>query len=155
MDVKLSDYINAERVLLDLKSTSKLEVLTEIAQFAHEKGLVSDPDPVFEGLFAREELISTAIGDGVAIPHARCKSAEGMFIIFARSQKGVDFDSLDGEPVYLFVTIIGPEDRDQDQLKVLSRTARLLKYPDFRNKFLRAETEEEALALVREGENWG
>lgn len=155
MDVKLSDYINAERVLLDLKSTTKLEVLTEISQFAYEKGLVSDPDSVFEGLLAREELISTAIGDGVAIPHARCKAAEGLFIIFARSRAGVDFDSLDGEPVYLFVTLIGPEDRDQDQLKVLSRTARLLKQPDFKTKFLRAETEEAALALVREGENWG
>jgi fructose-specific phosphotransferase system IIA component len=155
MDVKLSDYINAERVLLDLKSTNKLDVLTEISQFAFDKGLVSDSDAVFEGLLAREGVISTAIGEGVAIPHARCQGVEGLFIIFARSQTGVEFDSLDGEPVFLFVTIIGPKDRDRDQLKILSRTARLLKHPDFRTKFLRAKSEEEALALVREGENWG
>ena len=154
MSVKLTDYFSPDLALLELKATDKTDVLLELSEFAKEKGLVPDAERMFEGLMKREELISTGIGDGVAIPHARVAGVEKIFIIFARSKKGIDFDSLDGEPARLFVTIVGPEEGDKDQLKILSRTARLLKQSDFRERFLAAASEEEALRCVREGESW-
>jgi PTS system fructose-specific IIC component len=154
MNPKLTDYLVEGLVLLDLHATEKTEVIKELSEFAHKKGLIEDPEPMFQGLLAREHLISTGIGEGVAIPHTRCSGAKGLFLIFARSEKGVDFDSLDGEPAHLFVTIVGPEESAKDQLKILSRTARLLKQTDFRERILAARSEEEALRFVRKEEIW-
>jgi fructose PTS system EIIBC or EIIC component len=154
MNVKLTDYLVEGQVLFDLEATEKIEVLKELSEFAHRKGLIDDPEPMYEGLLARESLISTGIGEGVAIPHTRCPGTKGLFLVFARSEKGVDFDSLDGEPAHLFVTIVGPEENAKDQLKILSRTARLLKQTDFRDKILAADSEEEALCFVRREEIW-
>ena len=154
MTPKLTDYLVEGQVLLDLQATEKTEVLRELSEFAHKKRLIEDPEPMYQGLLARENLISTGIGEGVAIPHTRCVGAKSLFLIFARSKKGVDFDSLDGEPAHLFVTIVGPEETAQDQLKILSRTARLLKQTDFRERILAARSEEEALRFVRKEEIW-
>lgn len=151
---KLTDYLVEGRILLDLLGTEKDEVLKELSEFAYQKGQIEDPEPMYRGLLARENLISTGIGEGIAIPHTRCSGAKGLFLIFARSEIGVDFDSLDGEPAHLLVTIVGPEENAKDQLRVLSRTARLLKQTDFRDRILAASSEEEALDFVRKEEIW-
>ncbi|MBK7495201.1 MAG: PTS sugar transporter subunit IIA [Candidatus Omnitrophica bacterium] len=74
--------------------------------------------------------VSTGIGGGT-IPHTRYPGSENFFIILARSKKGVDFDALDGEPVFLFIVIAGPESADKEQTKILSRTTFLLKQAEF------------------------
>jgi len=141
--MRLSDYVTPDRIILELKSKTKPEVLRELADFAIEKELAPETSTLYEGLVAREKLISTAVGDGVAIPHTRCDGPEEIFLIIARSSQGIDFDSLDGKLTHLFVTIIGPVGADRDQLKVLSRTARFLKRKEFRETVMTAKTAEE------------
>lgn len=151
--MNLSDFLSDGRFLVDLQSADKIGVLRELSEFAFEKGLVDDPDAMFQGLVNREELISTGIGGGVAIPHTRCKGSSRLFLVFGRSKSGVDFDALDGESAHLFVTIVGPEDESSNQLKVLSRTARLLKQNEFREEILKAKTEDEVLRYIRQEED--
>jgi PTS system fructose-specific IIC component len=150
--MKLIDYLKPEQILLDLKSRTKLEVLKEVSEYAFQNKLVPDREALFRGLAEREDLISTGIGSGIAIPHTRYEGPEWIFILLARSSEGVEFDALDGEPVYLFIVIAGPETADKEQLKILSRTARLLKQPDFRDRLLTMPTAEEVLRCIQEEE---
>lgn len=148
--INLSDYVTPDRIILDLKSKNKIEVLRELSQFAVEKGLAPDVDKIYEGLLTREKLISTAVGDGVAIPHTRCEGPDKIFLLIARSKKGIDFDSLDGRLTHLFVAIIGPPEADKDQLKILSRTARFLKRKEFRETALTATKAEQIVESLLE-----
>jgi len=150
--MKLVDYLTPDRIILDLKSTGKWEVLRELSEFARQAGLVEDSDLLYEGLEAREKLISTGIGEGVAIPHTRYKGLDRIFLLIGRSAAGVDFDSLDGKAVHLFITIVGPEESDKDQLKILSRTARLLKHTDLRQRLFSTRTQSEVLDCFRREE---
>ena len=152
MEMKLIDYLRAEQIILDIKNSSKTEVLEEVSEHAAKLGLVPDKEILFKGLSERENLISTGIGGGIAIPHTRYEGPERLFIILAKSKKGVEFDALDGEPVFLFIVIAGPENADKEQLKVLSRTARLLKQTEFRDRLLSMQTQEEVLHCIREEE---
>lgn len=151
-DIRLSDYLSADRIILDLESRTKSDVLRELTHFAVEKGLAPPTAPILEGLEAREKLISTGVGDGVAIPHTRCEGPEEIFLILARSKRGIDFDSLDGGLTHLFMTIVGPVESDQEQLKLLSRTARFLKRREFREHVLAAASAEEIVGLLLEEE---
>jgi len=152
VEMKLIDYLRAEQIILDLKNSTKTEVLEEVSEYAAKLGLVPDKEALFKGLAERENLISTGIGGGIAIPHTRYEGPERLFIILAKSKKGVEFDALDGEPVFLFIVIAGPENADKEQLKVLSRTARLLKQTEFRDRLLSMQTQEEVLHCIREEE---
>lgn len=150
--MKLMDYLSDEQIVMDLKATTKIEVLKEVADFAYGKGLIPDGNALFRGLAEREDLISTGIGGGIAIPHTRYPGPDKLFIILARSKKGVDFDALDGEPVFLFIVIAGPESADKEQLKILSRTARLLKQAEFRDRLLGMETPADVFGCIQEEE---
>jgi PTS system fructose-specific IIC component len=150
--MKLTEYLSSDQVILDLRSITKTDVLREIAGHAQKKGLVPDAQAFYNGLMERESLISTGIGDGIAIPHTRYKGPEKLFILVARSKDGVDFDSLDGDPVHLFIVIAGPESADKEQLKILSRTARLLKQAEFREKLLTLGDPSAVLACIQEEE---
>ena len=145
---KLSEYISQDHIILELHSKTKSGILKELAEFAVEKGFAPSAVEIYEGLEAREKLISTAVGDGVAIPHTRCEGPTDIFILIARSRQGIDFDSLDGGLTHLFVTIIGPPGADKDQLKVLSRTARFLKRKEFRQGVMAATTSEEIVQVL-------
>jgi len=147
--MNLSDHLTSDQVILDLSAKTKSDALREIAEFAQSSGLVPDAEPMKRGLEEREELISTGIGDGVAIPHMRYQGPEKLFLIVARSKAGIDFDSLDGDPAHLFIVICGPEEADQEQLKILSRTARLLKQDEFRQRLLAAESEDAVLECIQ------
>lgn len=150
--MNLTDYLSEEQVLLNLKATTKAEVLKEISDRAFDLGLVPSAADLLKGLTDRENLISTGIGDGIAIPHTRHEGPEKISIFFARSKAGVDFDALDGDSVHIFITIIGPESADKEQLKILSRTARLLKQAEFRDRLVSMETPADVIRCIREEE---
>ncbi|MCG3198984.1 MAG: PTS sugar transporter subunit IIA [Candidatus Omnitrophica bacterium] len=150
--MNLTDYLTEDQVLLELKAATKAEVLKEIADRAFELGLVPTSEGFLKGLTDRENLISTGIGDGIAIPHTRYEGPEKISILFARSKAGVDFDALDGDSVHIFITIVGPETADKEQLKILSRTARLLKQAEFRDRLLSMETPADVIRCIRDEE---
>ncbi len=132
----ITDILARERVLPDLVGSTKAEVLEELATM-----LDGDVDGVgvtaiVDVLRERERLNSTAIGDGIAIPHGRLSSIDDVVAGFARSSKGVEFDSVDRKPTHLFFVLLAPDDAAALHLKALARISRLLKDRDFRERLV-------------------
>ena len=101
-------------------------------------------------LAERERLGSTAIGDGIAIPHGKLSGVNSIIGVFGRHQRGVDFDSLDGGPTYLFFLLVAPEDSASLHLKALARVSRLMKDPAFRERLSNAPDAAEIFRLIKE-----
>lgn len=108
---------------------------------------------VLDVLVAREKISTTAIGEGVAIPHGKLAGVDRVLGVFARSPEGVDFASLDGEPTHLFFALIAPENAAADHLKALARISRLLKEHGFRRRLMAAKTQQELYAIIAEGDD--
>jgi PTS system nitrogen regulatory IIA component len=113
---------------------------------AHHPAL--DERKVLDVLAERERISTTAIGEGVAIPHGKLRGIERVLGIFARSPEGVDFASLDGGPTHLFFVLVAPENAAADHLKALARISRLLKDPRFRSRLLDAETKQDIFDII-------
>ena len=146
--MKITDFLTPDRVIADLTEKEKSAVLKEMAgQLAgSESGL--DATQILKVLQDREKISTTAIGEGVAIPHGKLPNVQKVSALFARSLEGVDFASLDGEPTYLFFTLIAPQDAAADHLKALARISRLLKDPDLRRRLLAAATNQELYNII-------
>ncbi len=124
--IDLGTLVTPDRVLLDLKATSKRQVLRSLAQAAARVTGV-DAEVILEALLQRERLGTTGLGGGIAIPHARIPELAGFTGFFARLAKPVDFEAVDGEPVDLVFLLLAPEGAGTDHLKALARIARLLR----------------------------
>lgn len=114
------------RVIPSLKATSKRQVLTELASAA-SKELGTDEQTVLDVLVERERLGTTAMGDGVAIPHGKLDCLDGIFLMFARGEHPVPFDAPDGRPADLFFLLLTPENAGSDHLTALAKLSRLLR----------------------------
>ena len=124
----LTDLIARDAILPSLKVATKKQALSELSeQAARQCGLTARE--VFDALTQRERLGSTGIGSGIAIPHGKLAKVERIFGVFARAEKPIDFEALDGEPVDLILLLIAPENAGADHLKALARGARLLRSP--------------------------
>ena len=148
--MKITDFLSVQTVIPCLASRDKSAVLHELADgmAAHNPGL--DQQKVLEVLVERERISTTAIGEGVAIPHGKLPNIERVLGVFARSLDGVDFASLDGKPTYLFFMLIAPESAAADHLKALARISRLLKDEAFRRRLLAGKNSEELYSLIAE-----
>lgn len=146
--MKITDFVTLDRVIADLRGNEKSEVLKEMAHQLADSESGLDPAQVLRVLQDREKISTTAIGEGVAIPHGKLPSVERVSGLFARSLQGVDFGSLDGAPTYLFFTLIAPQDAAADHLKALARISRLLKDPDLRHRLLAATTSQELYNII-------
>lgn len=146
----ISNYLCKENILFNLKASSKEEVLKKLAQKA--ASLIDDSsfEEIFEMLLEREQLGSTAIGGGIAIPHAKIDGLKKLFIIVAVSSEGVPFDSLDGEAVYVIFLLLAPEDATIEYLKLLANVSRLLKKESVITYLKNANGEEEILKIIKE-----
>ncbi len=146
--MKITDFLTPERVIPALRGTAKEEVLQEMA----DKLAACDPklnkDKVERVLLEREKISTTAIGEGVAIPHGKLAGVQRIAGLFARSPEGVDFASLDGGPTYIFFVLVAPEDAAADHLKALARISRLVKDPAFRRRLMAGETREEIFDII-------
>jgi PTS system nitrogen regulatory IIA component len=109
-----------------------------------------DLDELVSVLEEREKLGSTAIGDGVAIPHGKLKGLNQLVASFGRSVKGVDFESIDGKPTYIFFLLVAPENTAGIHLKALARISRLLKDKKFRENLLKAKTANDLFEIIKE-----
>jgi PTS system nitrogen regulatory IIA component len=148
--LKIKDFLDATSVIPDLKGRDKEAVLKEMADCvaAHHPSLNSQE--LFQVLTEREKISSTAIGEGIAIPHGKISRIDHVYGVFARSTLGVDFDSLDGQPTYLFFVLVAPENSAGDHLKALARISRLFKDPGFRARLMKEETGDEIFNTIRE-----
>lgn len=139
--MQISEILDSNAILADIKTKNKKLVLEEFADFLDQKKLVSNKEEVFRVLFEREKLGSTGIGENVAIPHAKMKGLDKIVAAFGISKKGIDFDSLDRKPVNFVFVLLAPEKATGNHLKALVRISRLLKSPAFRSNILKAPDE--------------
>ncbi len=143
----ITDILGPDRIVPELRATTKQGVLEELAALlAGATG--TDAAKLLAVLRERERLNSTAIGEGIAIPHGRLPGLRGVVAGFARSTPGVDFDSVDKQPARLFFVLVAPDDAAAMHLKALARISRLLKDKDFRARLLELPTREELHAAI-------
>ena len=142
----ITDLVAPEAILPALKVNSKKQALQELAAKAAEL-TGQNERAVFEVLLQREKLGTTAVGYGVAIPHDKLPKLEKIFGLFARLDRPIDFEAMDGQPVDLVFLLLAPEGAGADHLKALARVARLLRDPAVTHK-LRASQDAESLYAV-------
>lgn len=142
----LIDIVAPDAVIPALKVTGKKQAIQEIAARAAMLSGLSERT-IFETLLQREKLGSTGIGHGIAIPHGKLQKLEKLFGLFARLERPIDFESLDGQPVDLIFLLLAPEGAGADHLKALAQVARLLRDPEVAHK-LRESRDAEALYAV-------
>jgi PTS system nitrogen regulatory IIA component len=150
--MRLAEILDEENILPDLRAKDKRGVLEELTETISKQDPSVDQTTLVKVLMEREKLGSTGIGDGVAIPHGKINNVDHPIISFGRSKKGLDFESMDGQPVYLFFLIVAPENSSGFHLQVLAKIAKLLKSTTFRKKLLQAGTRLELYHIILEGD---
>jgi len=145
----VSDLLTEKRILPDLTAGSKAEALAELSALMEDSVPEVDRPGILEVIQEREDVSSTAIGNGVALPHGRLAGLQRVLVGFARSRQGIDFDSLDGGSTHLFFVLLAPEDSAAQHLKALAGLSRLLNDDVFRRELLEAPGDE-LLGLIRE-----
>ena len=146
--MKLSEILEEDNIILDLKAKDKNGVLEELAEVVtnHEPSL--DTGSLIRVLLERERLGSTGIGDGVAIPHGKFRGVTHPIISFGRSLKGLDFESMDGQPAFLFFLLVAPENSASVHLKALAKIAKIIKNGSFRKVLMEASTKKELYQTI-------
>ncbi len=148
--MKITDILTADVVVPALRGRSKGDIIDELAGVVAAGHPEIDRTRLVQALEDRERLNSTALGEGVAIPHGKLPGLRRVVAAFGRSPGGVDFQSLDGKPTHLFFLLVAPEDSAGAHLKALARISRLLKDEAFRRRLIEAGTADELYAIIRE-----
>jgi len=148
--MKITEILPPELVIAALQGDSKDRVLRELAERMAALHPEIDANRLIEVLWDRERLGSTGIADGIAIPHGKLPGLRSVVAAFGRHPRGVDFQSLDGNPTKLFFLLVAPEDSVGLHLKALARVSRLLKEPSFRERLITAANEDELYRIIRE-----
>jgi len=152
MDLKISKFLKPEAIVMDIKARDKITVLKELVGYMAEHNLVNDGDEFFNALSKRENLESTGIGEGVAIPHARTDAVVDLILAFARAPKGVDFSSIDGKPSHLIFLIASPVNKKSEYIMTLAKLSRLLRKQSVKEQLMKAKDAREVLAIIKKNE---
>ncbi len=131
-----------------LKATTKDEVIKEMVEQLDTAGKLINKAAFLDAVFAREAEYSTGIGMGIAIPHGKSKGVKVPSLVFARSEAGVDYESMDGEPAYLFFMVAVPESANEDHLKILGLLSRKLMHKETREQLMAAESYEKVIEII-------
>jgi PTS system nitrogen regulatory IIA component len=146
--MKIVDLIKREMVVPALQATDKRGILEELAMYMAGHHPRIDRAMLAKVLIEREQLASTAIGEGVAIPHGKLSAVGEIVACLGRARNGVEFDSMDGQPTFLFFVLVAPESSTGAHLKALARISRVFKDPEFRRRLLAADTGELMYSVV-------
>ena len=146
--MKISEILTKKNIIKDLKSFDKESVLEELSNFLKDRGEIPNKENLLLSLLEREKLGSTGIGENVAIPHAKIRDIDKIITVFARSQIGVEFESLDQKPVNFIYLILAPEKSTGQHLKALARISRLFKNPSLRESVLRANEIDQIYSIL-------
>ncbi|MFC1863435.1 PTS sugar transporter subunit IIA [Thermodesulfobacteriota bacterium] len=146
--MRLSDILKENYIITNLKAKDKRGVLEELVDVIVGNRKSIDKESLVKVLLDREHLGSTGIGDGVAIPHGKFQGLDEPIISFGRSLEGLGFESIDGQPVFLFFLLVAPENSAGIHLKALARIAKILKNSSFRKILKEAETKAELFKTI-------
>jgi PTS system nitrogen regulatory IIA component len=150
--MKLTQYIKPECFIPVLAEKTREEALRRIVHLLAEKGLVRNEDDVYARLMERESIQSTAVGEGIAIPHCFTDEIADLLIVVARAPQGIAFDSFDGQPTRVIFLLLGNSEGRGLHLKALARIARLIKSTDFIGKIVASATVEDMVRAFEEEE---
>lgn len=150
--MKILDFLKEKAISANLKSQDKKAVVQELVDLLIKAGELKPriKDTLIKTLLNREALGSTGIGQGVAIPHGKCEDVKELVSAFGISKKGINFDSLDGEPAYIFFLLLAPIESSGPHLKALARISKLLKDKYFRDSLRNAENEKVLFKIIKE-----
>ncbi|TSI05186.1 PTS fructose transporter subunit IIABC [Lysinibacillus sp. BW-2-10] len=146
--MKITELLTRDTITLSLNSQQKEPVLEELTNVLFSAGKLTDKDEFKKAILAREQQSTTGIGEGIAIPHAKTKAVKEAAICFGRSKDGVQFESLDGQPAYLFFMIAAPEGANNTHLEALSRLSSILLIEDVRRQLLEASSEQDVVDII-------
>ncbi len=150
--MKLTDILVRDACVIDMQARTKKEALRELADRIASATRGLEPKALLDLLLEREKLGSTAMGDGIAIPHARIEALDRLVASFGRSRQGLNFESLDEKPTHLFFLLVAPGKEGSAHLRLLASLSRQVAKPDFRARLLEAEAAAELLGLFEEAE---
>jgi fructose-specific phosphotransferase system IIA component len=152
MEVKmlLQELIDEDLIICSLGSRDKRAVIEEMVDLFVKKGVIDDRADFLDAILKREEIESTAIGGGIAIPHGRSNSVKQLKVAFARSKDGVQFNALDKRPVYLIFMVAAPLEARKEYLQAVAKVARFLKSEVMKKGIIEAETEKKIMDIVRD-----
>lgn len=150
--LSISSLLSEKTIKLALESDEKASVITELVDLLVDADRVEDRGEVLKAVLDREKMMSTGIGKGVAIPHARTSATEKLLLAFGRSPKGVKFESLDAKLVDLVFLLVFPKINPTESVKTLGKMARLLDNDQLREALRRAKSPKEAIEIIKEEE---
>ena len=150
--MNLLDILSPESIIVDLKGESKEEIITELVNSLPVGDAITDRDQVLQAVIDREKIMSTGIGDGIAIPHGKSAAVTELVAAMGTQRRGMDFDALDGEPAYVFFLLVSPANVSGPHIKALARISRLLKNDEFKKKLIEADSAEEIIATIEAAE---
>lgn len=151
--MRVQDILQKNSILIELASTDKQEVLTQMARYMVSLHGISNGDSIAQKILERESDMSTGIGYGIAIPHGRISGIDRLYMIAGRSDKGIDFNAIDEEPVHLIFMMISPANTSTDHTNILSSLSRIMSYEDVRIKLLAADSADSFLDIIIKSEN--
>jgi PTS system nitrogen regulatory IIA component len=147
--MKILDALHREAILIDLKSQDKKSIIEELVEPVARIAEV-DSDNLVRVLLEREQLGSTGIGGGIGIPHGKLKELKSLTLGFGLCRQGVDFESIDGHPTYIFFLLVTPENSTGDHLRMLARISRILKNDPIKERLLEATSQDEVIQIINE-----
>ncbi len=151
--MKVQDLLQKNAILIDLNSIDKREVLTQMARFMASLYGLQDGDGISQKILERESDMSTGIGYGIAIPHARISGIDRLYMVAARHKNGIEFNAIDEQPVHLLFMMISPMNTSAEHTQILSSLSRIMSYEDVRKKLLNVNTAEQFLDVIIKSEN--
>ncbi|MDZ7271360.1 MAG: PTS sugar transporter subunit IIA [candidate division KSB1 bacterium] len=151
--MKLREILSKETIRIPLVSTEKDKLIEEMVDALYAAGKIEDRDKVLKAVLDRERVMSTGVGDGVAIPHGKADGVKNLVASFGVTKDEVEFGSIDDKPVRLVFLLVGPYDQTGPHLKALSHISRLMHRPEFRARLIKAKTPEEVLAAIEKEED--
>ena len=150
--MNLLDILSLESTIVDLQGESKEEIITELVNSLPVSDSITDRNQVLQAVLDREKIMSTGIGDGIAIPHGKSAAVTELVAAMGTQRRGMDFDALDGEPAYVFFLLVSPANVSGPHIKALARISRLLKNEEFKKKLVEANSAEEIIATIEAAE---
>ncbi len=148
----LLEILSSETTIVGLKGNSKEEIIEELVDCLDAGDAISDRDKVLQAVVEREKIMSTGIGDGIAIPHGKSDAVQWLVAALGTHRRGVDFEALDGEPAFVFFLLVSPANVSGPHIKALARISRLLKNDEFKKSLIEASTPAEVLEAIAEEE---
>lgn len=150
--MSLLDILSARSTIVGLKGETKDEIVEELVDSLEVGAALTDRAKVLQAVLEREKIMSTGIGDGIAIPHGKSDAVIELTAALGIHKRGIDFEALDGEPAYVFFLLVSPANVSGPHIKALARISRMLKNDSFKKRLIEADSAEQILGIIAEEE---